>query len=227
MPSPADSAVSVLDLHVCRVHAGILRLARPCSTTSNRCPASSLLGVGAIACGTRPSRTVNERDAPAPWGAHHQDGCAYPFHGLLAGRQTQAGATEPAGRGGANLREDRDELADRRLQEACCRVTRLELERHDLSLARHRRNVDRNFTAVRELDRVAHQVREHLAQSHLGTRHAHGYVVIDHADQLNLGLRLEGEENDRIVDVRTRSNSTGSMSSFPAPSRPRARGPTR
>jgi hypothetical protein len=120
--------------------------------------------------------------------ALHRDGAIQKVRQSPRDGETQAGAAELARGGTVTLRERREELVELLFAEADARVHHLEHKVVDVSGLQAEAAVESDRAAAGELDRVAHEVHQDLAQAHrVGADAARQGELVPHAE-LNLAL---------------------------------------
>ncbi len=133
--------------------------------------------------------------------AVHPDAAAHHPHERRGDRQAEAGAAEFARRRSIGLAE---RLEDRRLLvggHADAGIGHRKMQERALAAAHVLVDFDQDVPAVGELDRVAHQVAEHLSQANRIADDAFGHVRVDVSHQLEPFLvRLDGQRLEQIGD---------------------------
>jgi hypothetical protein len=133
--------------------------------------------------------------------ALHADLAVHHDHELLGDRQAQAGAAVAARGRAVGLREGLEQLRLHRGRNAHAGVAHLEAEDDAVVAFGLPGDADDDFAALGELDRVADEVHEHLAQpARIAAQEARHFGRQVH-DQLGaLGLRALGEHVERALD---------------------------
>src|SRR5205823_11162715 len=115
-------------------------------------------------------------------------------------RQAQTGAAVPAGGGAVDLRIRREDLRALLLRQPDAGIGDLEAEQHARTEGVQSHRLDDDLAGVGELDRVADQVEQDLAQSPWVADDSYRHVGLDVEDELDAlvrrGLR---EQLDRLL----------------------------
>ncbi len=130
----------------------------------------------------------------------------------FADDKAKAGTTVGAGGGGVDLAEDLEEEIHLVVRDADAGVLDREMDFPDVAglgrdgFAERREdlagNLEGNFAAVGELDGVADEVEDDLAQALVVADEAGGEIVVDDVDEVEVLLaRLRGKEVDRLLDA--------------------------
>ena len=156
----------------------------------------------------RQRQTKTEGGAQAGRAAH-ADAAAHHAHQMLADDQSETGTADAAcGAGIARLERAKQALLDR-LGHAAAGIADRKAHpggagrSHRAKLRAGRLRTHDDFSSVGELDRVAHQIGQHLAQARGVDLHRSGQIGADFTDQLDtLLMRARRQQVDHVFHQR-------------------------
>ena len=154
----------------------------------------------------RIQRVIQRRGEPecrsALAGALHANLSAHEFGEPLADRQAQTGAAKPPRGGGVGLHERLEEIHLHGGRHADARIRDREAQHMPAVPAPVGRDMEHDFALGGELDRVADEVEDDLAQTHGIAAHPRRHLRIDvHHEFEPLGARGVGVEVERQLEM--------------------------
>ncbi len=156
--------------------------------------------------GRRQGRAARERNldpegAAAAGLAGDADAAAHPLDDLLGDGQPEPGAAVVPARRVLGLRERPEQAGQALRRHADARVGDLDAHAGDVRAGGKPRHVRDDAAAGRELDRVAQQVDEHLAQPRRVAAEASVEAGLDHGGEIDAGgRRLDREQLHGVLD---------------------------
>ena len=152
--------------------------------------------------------------APAPGALSTVDASVHALDDALGDRQPQAGAAELARGGAVGLLEIEEDALLIFRREADAGVAHQEA---DFALVRARLDDHRDAAGLRELDGVAGEVEQHLAQARGVADQRRRQALVDEGRDLDaLGLRARRQQFDASSTSSASANGRASRSSLPA-----------